>query len=76
MAHRHTPPERNWGRSVSKTEEVRQILQHLSDINHGVLGLAELLDDGEYDRLACMLRVLAMNTDEQLGLLGCLWEEE
>ena len=61
---------------MNNMKEARQILQHLSEINHGVLGLAELLENGEYDRLACMLRVLAMNADEHLGQLSCLWEEE
>ena len=42
----------------------------------GVVTVAQLLQEAEYDRFACMLRVLALHADDHLGQLRCLCEED
>ena len=61
---------------MAKRDDVRLIIDQLNEINHGMLGMAELLQDAKYYRFACMLRILAMHADDHLGQLTCIWDEE
>lgn len=61
---------------MAKHDDVRLIIDQLSEINHGMLGMAELLQEAKYERFACMIRVLALHADDHLGQLSCLWDEE
>lgn len=45
------------------------VIEYLSTVNHGMLGLADLMKNGELHRIACMLQVLALQTDESIGHL-------
>ena len=48
---------------MGKRDDVRLIIDQLNEINHGMLGMAQLLQQADYDRFACMLRVLALHAD-------------
>lgn len=55
---------------------MRAALEELARLNHGLLGVADLIDQGEQERVACLLRILAMESDEQLGRLMSLCGDE
>ena len=61
---------------MGKRDDVRLIIEQLNEINHGMLGMAQLLQEADYDRFGCMLRILALHADDHLGQLMCLWEDE
>ena len=48
---------------------MRAALEELARLNHGLLGVADLIDRGEDERVASLLRILALESDEQLGRL-------
>ena len=51
-------------------------LEELARLNHGLLGVADLIDKGEHERMACLLRILALESDERLGQLMSLRGDE
>lgn len=54
---------------MHREECMRAALEELARLNHGLLGVADLIDQGEHERVATLLRILALESDERLGLL-------
>ena len=51
------------------SSQLSAVLEYLSTVSHGLLGLADLMRNGEMHRISCMLQVLALQTDESIGHL-------
>ena len=54
---------------MHREECMRAALEELARLNHGLLGVADLIDRGEHERVASLLRILALESDQHLGRL-------
>ena len=50
-------------------ECMRAVLEELARLNHGLLGVADLMERGDFERVGSLLRLLALETDQHLGHL-------
>lgn len=61
---------------MDRDECMRAALEELARLNHGLLGVADLIDRGEHERVACLLRILALESDEHLGRLMAMCNDD
>lgn len=60
----------------SNKDDLNVVFENLSTLNSGMLGLADLLHNGQYDRIGCMVKIFALQTDESIGHLKSICDEQ
>ena len=57
-------------------EEMNVVFDYLSTVNSGMLGLADLLHNGKHDRIGSLVKIIAMQSDETVGHLKRICDEQ